>query len=90
VGGNGGNDGGDVNGGDGRKVKYPSECDNEYVAWYPFVTHLVVMNPEHLKPFNIEDPTYELYDILEETWRMIQHGIDTCADAIPADALRYF
>ncbi|KAF9604314.1 hypothetical protein IFM89_005895 [Coptis chinensis] len=30
------------------------------------------------------------YDILEETGQMIQRGIDACADAIPADALRYF
>ncbi|KAF9611805.1 hypothetical protein IFM89_035790 [Coptis chinensis] len=30
------------------------------------------------------------YDILEETGRMIQCGIDACADAIPVDALRYF
>ncbi|KAF9598435.1 hypothetical protein IFM89_027868 [Coptis chinensis] len=49
-----------------------------------------VMNPEHLEPFNIEDPTYELYDVLEETGRIIQRGIDACADTIPADALRYF
>ncbi|KAF9605033.1 hypothetical protein IFM89_013199 [Coptis chinensis] len=49
-----------------------------------------VMNPEHLEPFNIEDPTYELYDVLEETGRIIQCGVDACADAIPADALRYF
>ncbi|KAF9618963.1 hypothetical protein IFM89_002958 [Coptis chinensis] len=49
-----------------------------------------VMNLEHLEPFNIEDPTYELYDVLEETGRIIQRGIDACADAIPADVLRYF
>ncbi|KAF9610122.1 hypothetical protein IFM89_019987 [Coptis chinensis] len=30
------------------------------------------------------------YDVLEETGRMIQSGIDACADAIPVDALRYF
>ncbi|KAF9607359.1 hypothetical protein IFM89_033947 [Coptis chinensis] len=59
----------------GRKVKYSSECNNKYFAWYPFVTQLVVMNPEHLESFNIEDPTYELYDVLEETGRMIQRGL---------------
>ncbi|KAF9625858.1 hypothetical protein IFM89_027635 [Coptis chinensis] len=48
------------------------------------------MNPEHLEPFNIKDPIYELYDVLEESSIFQQHGIDACADVIPTNALRYF